>query len=300
MATKSLFRSRGRLETSRFLPYLLIAPAALLVAAVMFYPIARGVYLGFTEYSLTTFALPRFIGLQNYIEIFLRDTIFRQAVKNTVIWTVLDVGARFLIGFVFALMLNERFFGRRLFRVLILLPWAMPPVAAGTVWRWMYTQDYGVVSVLLAKLGLVPASISWLGDPKLALYSVIAVSIWRGVPFVTIMLLAGLQGIPADLYDAARIDGAGSRACFFHITLPLLKSVIATALILTTIWTFGSFDLTWVMTKGGPAYSSHLLSTYVYQTSFGFFDLGYASALGSLMLVVMIIFAAIYLRRVKL
>jgi multiple sugar transport system permease protein len=277
------------------LPYTFILPVSLVVLLVLVYPLLRGVYLSFTHYNLLESERPVWIGLGNYIDLF-KDFIFHRSFKTTVLWTLIVVSGQYLIGLVLALLLNAEFRGRGIFRSLILVPWIVPSIAAALAWIWIYDPHHGVLNAVLRGLGLLRGEgIAWLGSsPWLALIAVCAAGIWKGVPFMTIVLLAALQSIPLELYEASRIDGARFRQIVRYIIVPHLKTISAITILLSTIWTFNQFDLVYIMTKGGPAYATHLLSIYTYLTAFDANEMGYAAAIAVVLLVVMSIIMALY------
>jgi multiple sugar transport system permease protein len=291
--------SRGVLLRKQLLPYAFILPVLLVVLVVLVYPLVRGVYLSFTHYNLLTNLLtsekPVWIGLKNYANL-LSDVIFSLSLRTTVLWTLTVVSGQYVIGFVLALLLNTRFRGRGLFRSLILVPWIVPSIAAALAWIWIYDQHHGVLNVMLRQLGMLRGeNIAWLGSSTwLALIAVCVAGIWKGVPFMTIVLLAGMQSIPVELYEASRIDGARLRQVVRYIIIPHLKTISAITILLSTIWTFNHFDLVYIMTKGGPAHATHILSIHTYLTAFSEFEMGYAAAIAGVLLVIMIAIMALY------
>ena len=286
------------LRSVHVLPYAFILPVLLVVLAVLVYPLVRGVYLSFTKYGLYNLLVsekPVWVGVGNYVDL-LKDALFRLSFRTTVLWTLIVVSGQYVIGFVLALLLNAKFKGRGLFRSLILIPWIVPSIVAALAWIWIYDQHYGVLNVMLRQLGLLRGeNIAWLGGSTwLAFMAVCVAAIWKGVPFMTIVLLAGLQAIPVELYEASRIDGARFRQVVRYIIIPHLKTISAITILLSTIWTFNQFDLVYIMTKGGPAYATHLLSIYTYLTAFDANEMGYAAAIAGVLLVVMMVIMAFY------
>ncbi len=290
---------RGFLLRKTFLPYAFILPVLLVVLVVLVYPLVRGVYLSFTHYNpldnLLVSEKPVWVGVGNYVDL-LRDVVFRLSFRTTVLWTLIVVSGQYVIGFVLALLLNAQFKGRGLFRSLILVPWIVPSIVAALAWIWIYDEHYGVLNVMLGQLGLLRGeNIAWLGGSTwLALMAVCVAAIWKGVPFMTIVLLAALQAIPVELYEASRIDGARFRQVVRYIILPHLKTISAITILLSTIWTFNHFDLVFIMTKGGPAHATHILSIHTYLKAFGEFEMGDAAAIAGVMLVVMLVVMAFY------
>jgi multiple sugar transport system permease protein len=274
-------------------PYLMISPAVILMAVLILIPLARGVYMSFTDVNIMDKGSMTFAGLKHYAELF-NDPIFYIAVKNTASWTLGVVVFQYLIGLGVALLLNEPIPFRGFFRGLVLVPWVVPSVVAALVWRWIYVPDYGILNYILRSLGIIKQPLQWLSDSHLAMPSVIAVGVWKWVPFMAVVLLAGLQSIPKELYDAAEVDGANILQRFRHITLPHIRYLSMIVTMLSVIWTFNHFDIVYVMTKGGPANSTHLLSTYAYLTAFSYIDFGYAAVLSVFMLIILLIFTLIY------
>jgi len=248
-----------------------ILPALLLLAAVTIYPLMQVIHLSFLR-KLLIFDISEFVGFQNYIFL-LQDERFWGALKNTAYFTALSVVCELILGFAFALLLNRAFFGKGIARAIILVPWAIPTVVSARMWEWMYNTDFGIFNYLLG------TKINWLGDPQWALNAAIFMDVWKTTPFVAIILLAGLQVIPRDLYSAARIDGAGSLRLFWSITIPLLKPVILIVVIFRCLDAFRVFDAVYVLTGGGPANTTETLSIYTYKVLFQTLQFGYGSTL---------------------
>ncbi len=261
--------------------YFFILPAALMLLAVIIYPAIYSLKLSFTSESEALYSLT------NYAELF-RDALFWQAFRNTLIFVGLVTIFHLVIGFSIAMALNTRIKARMLFRLIVLLPWTVPDVVAGITWKWMYDPVYGALNDLLSRLNLIDAPILWLSDPGLAMSSIIFADIWRGFPFVMLILLAGLQAIPRELYEASRIDGASGFQSFRHITLPGLKKMVVVALALDIIWEFRRFGLVQAMTQGGPGHQTEVLSTLIYKEYFQFFRFEYASAVAVIMSIILL------------
>ncbi len=235
-----------------------------------------------------------FVGLSNFQRM-VQDPLFFLCLKNTAIWTTLTVTVSFVGGMVVALMLNSVQRGRGVCRALLLVPWLTPPVVAGLTWKVLYAKDYGLFNFILSRFGLAQG-VDWLGDPAVAMFATSGVFAWRSLTFTTISLLAGLQAIPSDLLEAAQIDGVGPAQYLWCITLPLLRPIMMIVLILGTIWSVTHFDIVYIMTKGGPAHATQLLSTYVYTAAFTMDNLGYGSAIAVFMALIMVAPIAIFLR----
>ncbi len=218
----------------------------------------------------------------NYLNL-LKDPFFKTTFWNTIVFVSLSVASHLVLGMAVALVLNSTLPAKPLFRVITLLPWVVPDVVAGIIWKWMYNPTYGALNDLLMKIGLIQTPVEWLSNPRLAMISVILVNLWRGFPFVMLILLAGLQAIPKHLYEAAAIDGAPKLQQFIHITLPGLKKMIVVALALDIVWEVRRFGLIQAMTQGGPGILTEVLSTYTYKQYFQFFRFEYASAISVVM-----------------
>lgn len=277
------------------LPYILIAPGVIFVGAILIYPMISGVISSlFTQHPLNL-SQREFVGLAHFKTLF-ADEIFYMAFTNTLIWTLGVVFGQFAIGLGIALMLNEKFPGRGIYRSLILIPWVVPMIAAALTWKWIYSADYGVLNYLLKQMGLISTNIDWLGDPSIALFSVIMTNVWKGIPFVAVVLLAGLQSIDNEMYEAAQVSGANLFQRFWYITLPSLKGVSIVVIVLTTIWTFNQFDLLYLMTKGGPSNSTQIIPVYTYLNAFNFFKMNYAAAVSTVGVVLLSVLAFWHLR----
>jgi multiple sugar transport system permease protein len=254
------------LEDERWLAMLLLLPTVVLLGLFIAYPFVKGIMLSVTD---TRVGVPgHFVGLQNFINVW-NDGIFRVAVWNTCVYTFVATVAKLALGLWLAVLLNHHFRGKALTRAFILLPFIIPTVLSTLAWKWMFDPTFSVINWGLFRLGLIHARINWLGDPDLALISVIIVNIWRGVPFFAISLLAGLQTISPELHEAAAIDGARPWQRFVHVTWPLLLPVTLVVMLFSVIQTFADFQLVYVLTGGGPANATQLFATYAYQIGIG-------------------------------
>jgi multiple sugar transport system permease protein len=267
----------------------------LLLAAILLFPLAHVVYTSF--FRSTSAGELVFIGVGNYAAL-LQDTRFWRALWTTVLFTVGSVGAHALLGVYVAHVANRAFRGRRLFRLVALSPWMFPSVVVGVTWAWIYQSQYGVLNDALQRLGVIAEALTWLGDERRALAAVVVASIWRGFPFVMLMTLAGLQAIPAEQYEAAAVDGAGTLQRLRFVTLPNLQYILGVALMLDTIWMFRYFDLVQVMTGGGPGSATEVLPVLVYKFAFEYFNFGMAAATAMLMFAVLLVTALGYVRLV--
>jgi multiple sugar transport system permease protein len=225
----------------------------------------------------------------------LKDPFFSTTFWNTTVFVFFSVAAHMILGLTVAMVLNSALPAKPVFRVIALLPWVIPDVVAGIIWKWMFDPIYGALNDLLIKIGLLNTPIEWLSNPKLAMISAILVNLWRGFPFVMLILLAGLQSIPRHLYEAAAIDGAPKLQQFIHITLPGLKKMIVVALALDIVWEVRRFGLIQAMTQGGPGVLTEVLSTYTYKQYFKFFRFEYASAISVVMTIVLLLVSLPYI-----
>lgn len=279
-------------------PYLYLSPAIILIALVMMLPLIIGISYSFQSIMLLRPSQAEWVGLSNYAALW-GDTKFWIAFENTLVWTFGSLFFQFFLGLGLALLLNTSFPGKRLFQALVFLPWAVPTFLSALVWAWLFNPLIGPLPHWLAALGLLSEPYNILGDPDLAIWGPITANVWFGVPFFAITLLAALQSIPADLYEAAEIDGASSWQCFTKITLPFLAPMIAITVMLRTIWIANFADMIFIMTGGGPANSSQILSTYIFTTAFKKLDFGYASTVSVALLVLLFLYAVLvlFLRR---
>ncbi len=282
---------------TNFEPYLFLLPTVLLLLFMFGYPLINNFIMAFQDYKLTAPNDIEFNGINNFIKLFTDPTTdIGMVFWNSIVYVVVSVVCQFLFGMTLALALKKKFRGRGLYQSIVFLPWAFSAFVIGIMFRWSFNGEYGVVNDILINLGLIEKHIAWLGTPGLSLLVVILAMIWMGVPFFAIMYLAALQSIPADIYEAADIDGCGAIKKFFSITLPYIKPTIIMTLLLRTIWIFNSFDLIVVITNGGPASSSQTLPSYMYTRAFSSYDFGLASALGVILMVSLILYALFFLK----
>lgn len=286
--------ARGR---QRVLQLLFLGPAVLYMVAFFGYPVVKNVVMGFQHYTTRTFYTGEapWTGLDNYTAV-VSSTVFDKAMLNTVLFTAGSIGGQFLIGLAIAVFFRRRFPLSGLLRSLLLLPWLIPLIVSGAVWRWILDQDSGVLNEFLTGLHLTGGHPGWLSSTSLALISVIAVNIWIGIPFNATILYGGLQDIPEELYEAAALDGATGRRAFRHVTWPLLRPVVSVVLVLGTVYTLKVLDIILGLTGGGPADATQTLATQSYQLSFRTFDFGQGAALGNVLIMMSLVFAALYLR----
>jgi multiple sugar transport system permease protein len=275
-------------------PYLLVAPALLVVIAVVLTPVLNAILMSFQSYDLRRPSAIEYIGLDNYQAV-MRDTLFWESLWRTVLWVVFGVGFQFVFGFSLALLLNKPFYGRGIVRSISLIPWVTPGVLIGLMWRWIFDGNFGVFNDLLIKMNIINQPIPFLARQDTVFPAVVVAIIWQGIPFVALMLLAGLQGVPIELYEAADIDGANVFQKFFRITVPSLKNTIYVTTLLRIIWVANSVDVIFNMTGGGPAYASQTLSVYVFNKA-NALNLGYSSTMSILLTLLLLVVAVPYLK----
>jgi len=285
--------------SKRLTPYLYLLPVILPLVALTLYPFLRVIGMSFTGYDMYK-RDASFIGLSNYIQLLTKDNLFWPALKNNVIWTFGIVSVTYVLGLITALALNENFPLRTFFRGITLVPWVCPGVVAALIWGLIYDPNFSFLSYALQQLGITDRRMGFLSNKDLALYAAMVMAIWKFLPFMIVMLLAGLQAIPPELYEASAIDGAGLVGKFRHITLPLLNRVGSVAILLSVISAFNHFDSLFVLTGGGPGNKTMLLSLMTYQSAFRYFQIGYSSALGILMMLFLLVPLTLYVRRVML
>ena len=286
--------SRQRQE-QRF-AYGLILPSAVLVTLLNFIPLIEGIIVSFQRQKLMESHTTDWVGLANYATA-VSDPLFWSSLGRTIVWMVGAVGGAYVIGFILSLLLNrEDLKARTLLRALFLVPWVVPDVVTSLIWKWMYNDQFGLINYALKSLGLIKQPILFLADPHIAMFSLIVVQVWKLYPLMTVMLLAALQNIPKDLYEAAMIDGSSPWQRVWHITLPLIRQTSLIITLLMGIWTFNHFDVVYLLTGGGPANATSVLSILVYNKAFFALNVGYAASLGVLMLVTLSVFGILYLR----
>ncbi len=289
-------RMLGELSETRYWMYLLLLPSGLLIAAVVLYPTVYGFDLSFREMRLTRPDLGTgYVWFKHYQRM-VADPVFWVSLYNTAIWVTFAIVLEFGLGLIAALALHRNLPGTRVFAVMILLPFFLPNVVAGHMWSLMLDSRIGVINDILVRVGVLDTYKAWFVSPFWAMAAAIIVEAWHSFPFFTLLILAGLKGIPQDLYKAAQIDGASAFAQLRLITLPMLKTVIAAAVILRVIGLVNSPDLLLILTGGGPGRSTQVLSLYAFQTAYRDFDFGYAGALSVVMFVFLMLFAWAYIR----
>jgi multiple sugar transport system permease protein len=284
-------------ENENFLGYLVIAPALILLLVLVAYPFFIAIGLSVQDKVVGKPGV--FIGLKNFLTA-LDSQIFRQTLQNSFVFTLSSVMLKVTLGTVLALLLNRSIRAQKFFRGAILLPWVVPTALSTLAFLWIFDATYSIINWILLRLGVIDQGILWLGKPHLAMLSVIIVNTWRGMPFFAISILAGLVSIPQELYEAAKTDGAGPLASFWHITLPMLKPVLLIVTLFSTIFTFSDFNIVYVLTRGGPVNSTHLFATYAHQTGLVSARIGEGAAVSLFLfpiLVLVIFFQLRLLRR---
>lgn len=282
-------------EKFNFAPYILILPACLLMGLIMIYPLGKVFYLSFQHYNPTKPFTNGFAGLDNFITIFTKKE-FYNALGVSAKFVACEVVLQLIFGMIVALILNQKFKGRGFFRALTFIPWALSGVLTAVLWSIMFNQHFGVLNDLLAKLGIIKEPIAWLANTKFVLGSVIVAELWRGIPFFAISLLAAMQGLPDDIYEAARVDGSTKFQTFRFITLPMLKNTIVLTTLLRTIWEFNSVDLIYSLTGGGPVGKTTTLSMLIANQAIKTSNYGYGSALSVVSFAILAVIAVIYMK----
>ncbi|GEM84640.1 carbohydrate ABC transporter permease [Meiothermus hypogaeus] len=275
------------------LAWLLVLPTLLVVAFVAGYPLAQVFYYSFHRADISFVEPTEFVGFKNYLFL-LQDPDFRGALWNTLRFTFVSVFLETVLGLAIALVIHSNFKGRGIVRAAILIPWAIPTVVSAKMWQWMLNDIYGVINVILVNTGLVANKIAFLANPNTVLWAMVAVDVWKTTPFMALLLLAGLQLIPSDIYEAADIDGASKWQQFWTLTLPLLTPALVVALIFRTLDALRVFDVIFVMVGVNTATRS--LAIYNRQTLIDFQDLGYGSTVSVAILVIIFIFVFLYMR----
>jgi multiple sugar transport system permease protein len=277
-------------------PWLLLTPALVVTAVIVLVPAVQTIWMSLHQVVLFRPRVRPFVGLANYATA-AADPVFWRSLSTSLVWVVAGVGLQFLLGLGAALLLNRRFAWRGLARALIVVPWALPSVIIGLIWTWMLDFNLGLVNDVGMRLGILDQPIAWLSQPETALAAVILAVVWQGFPFFAVTLLAGLQAIPAELYEAASLDGAGALAKFVNVTLPGIAGVMVTALLLRMIWVANSLDLILVMTGGGPGTATQTLPLHAFLTAWSGGSYGQGSALAVILTLLLLGVVIAYLVR---
>ena len=278
-------------------PYDLIIPVVIFMIIVYGYPLLLTFKYSFQEVSLIG-SENNFVGFRNYIRV-LTDEKFYNTLILTFKWAVLTIVIKIVIGFIMALLLNAELYFKKALRFLVLIPWAIPQVVVAILWTWILDGQYGYLNYYLQKFGFVEEVIRWLSDPNLALISTSIVDAWIGIPLITMIFLSGLSSIPDSLYEAAMVDGANLFQRFRYITLPAMKKVFLIALTLTTIWTFNSFNVIYVLTGGGPMDATETMMIKIYHEAFGKYNLGMSSTLSIIVFIILTILSILYWKQIN-
>ena len=287
--------NKSALDTKGILPYVFILPAILLIGIFLVYPIGNLFYYSVQNYNMAMPFMDGFAGLDNFCKIFTEDRVFYHTLIVSVKWVFTEVALQLVIGLVIALLLNINFKLRGLFRVITFSPWAISGVLTSMMWALMYNQNIGIINDLFTRLHWIGESVAWLANINFVFKSVIVAELWRGIPFFAILLLAALQTIPEELYEACRVDGGGWWKRLIYITLPYLKNTIVLSTLLRAVWEFNQVDLIYTLTGGGPARLTTTLSMYIVDQAINANNFGYGSALTVVAFVILLTFAAFYL-----
>lgn len=280
------------MRQDRRLHWLLLAPALLLMAVMLYYPMFGTVYESFHETSFLN-PNPKFVGLALYQRV-LGDGVFTEVLVNSVVWTLGVVLLQNILGFLTALLLNQSLPMQGVLRAIVLLPFILPGVVAAILWRFMYDPQLGLINSLLIQMGAIDNSVAWLADSNTAMASVIVAAVWKGFPFSMLIYLAALQNVDQSQIEAATIDGAGPFRRLIDVVLPAIRDVIVVNIVLTLILTFNYFDIIWVLTKGGPQSATHIFPTKIFETGFGQFRFGEAATYGVFSILVLAVLVALY------
>ncbi|MBM3732111.1 MAG: sugar ABC transporter permease [Acidimicrobiia bacterium] len=279
----------------RIVGLLFVVPFVVLAAVFMVYPVIEAIRMAFLSYNPLRPDLTTFVALANFAFIF-EDPLFWDSFGQATVWTVLSIVFQTVFGVGIALLLHQALAGIAIFRGLLLFPYIVPTVVIALIWRWIFNPEIGVVNHALLAAGLIQTPIYWLSTPEMAMASTIMLNVWKYTPFVVICVLARLQTVPLELYDAAKVDGAGIIRRFLDVTLPQLKEVLIVVIVFRTIWTFNKFEEIYLLTKGGPGTSTFNLAVYSFEQSIASLRLGVGAATGVVMMVMLFLGSVIYLR----
>lgn len=291
--TRKISRAK---QKSMLIPYGFVSPASLTILILVVYPILYGIYISFFDTNLVN--KWKFVGLRYYLQA-LTDSSFLHSLEKTMIFTVAVVAGHFVLGFIFASVLNMNIRFRTIFRGILILPWLFPDVVIAYLFKWILNTQGGIVNELLLHIGLISEPVGWLSTSVTAFPCVILVSIWKGYPLVMVQILAGIQTISTDMYEAAEIDGASMWQRFRYITLPALKPILTTILILDTVWVFKQFTMIWLMTSGGPGSTTMVSAIEIYKNAFSYFKYGLASAQSVYILVICYLIGVVFRRLLR-
>lgn len=274
----------------------MIVPALAFIGYFIYFPLAKGGLMAFQNYNVYNMVSPKFVGLENFKAIINNKTIsFGKIMMNTLKWTLLSLFFQFVLGFLLALLLRKPFRGRSVYCGFVFYPWALCGFAIGLIWSWLFNGQFGVINDLLMKVGLIKENIGWLSNPKIAMYSVVIANVWYGVPYFGIMLLAALQSVPGELYEAATLDGCSELQQLFHVTIPYIKPTIISTVLLRSMWIVNFPELIYAMTNGGPINSTHILGSLMVNKVYKEFDYSMGAAYGIIIMAILLIYALVYL-----
>lgn len=286
-------------KSRRLTGYLFLIPAALIILIFIAYPVILTFYDSFHEYRIQTLQEGRkFAGLSQYKKLFL-DPLFYSSLKFTILFTVVAVALETVLGLICALVMNRPFKGQGVVRAALLIPWAIPTIVSGLMWGFMFSESFGIINQVLMSLGVIQEPIRWVTDSKWAFYSVVVSDVWKTTPYMSLLLLAGLQTISNELYEAAAIDGANVFQRLFHITLPMIKPVMVVSLLFRTISSFRIYDLIAVLTNGGPANTTQSLTLYTVKNYFSYGNIGFGSASAVVIFIVSMFIAFCFMGGIK-
>lgn len=279
-------------------PHIFMTPSYVILLLFLGYPLLNCLKLAFSNYKVTQPDDMTFAGFDNFIKIF-QDPEIIMISLNTLKFVVITLSLQLILGFILAMALKRRFRGRGIYQGIVFLPWAFSGFIVGLIFQWLFNAEYGPINDILLKVGIINEKISFLGSPDFALWTVIIALVWQGIPFFGIMILAALQSVDEGLMEAAVIDGASAFQRFTNVTIPCIKPTLIVTIMLRTIWIFNNADIIYIMTNGGPANTSHTLASYMFTKAYSTLDFGYASALGVLFMIGMILYVGAFVKITK-
>lgn len=279
--------------------YIFIIPSVVLVLVFIVYPVINTINMSLYDIRIQTLAEgKKFVGFDNYIRLF-SDSTFMASLKFTLLFTVIAVTLETIIGMMFALIMNKAIPGQGIIRTAVLVPWAIPTIVSGLMWQFMYSDQYGIINLILSKLHLIQDYIPWLIEKNTAVIAVIIADVWKTTPYMSLLILSGLQTVPESLYEAASLDGANKVQRFFRITLPIIKPVVVVAILFRVLATFRIYDLVVALTSGGPANGTQSLSLYTIKTYFNFGNLGYGATLAVVTFIISLLISFLFMDALK-
>ncbi len=291
-------RLHALLSSDRAVGLLFIAPFVVTAIVFMVYPVVEAIRMAFYSYNPLRPDLSAFVGIANF-EFLFSDPLFWDSLWQATVWTLLSILFQTILGVGIAMLLHRALFGMAFFRGLLLFPYIVPTVVIALIWRWIFNPEIGVVNYSLLASGIIREPVYWLSTPTMAMASTIMLNVWKYTPFVVICVLARLQTVPLELYDAAKVDGAGFIRRFIDVTLPQLREVLIVVIVFRTIWTFNKFEEIYLLTKGGPGTSTFNLAVYSFEQSMASLRLGVGAATGVVMMIMLLIGSIVYLRITK-